>query len=143
MIKVTVLYPYQEKSRFDPDYYVSKHLELAKSLMGDALKGYLIETGLTGTLLQDDPADNVLHGEPPPFRIIGHLFFDTVGDYKRAFLPAIETLMADTAAYTDIISVVQISEVVCYRLPQSFPPQVNTGRLAHGDQRSPHDHDIL
>lgn len=117
MIKVTIFYPYQENSRFDPDYYVNRHLELAKSLLGYALKGYMIEAGITGSLLQDDTNPTSSAVAPPPFMIIGHLFFDSVMDYKKAFLPALESLMADTSAYTDIISTVQISEVISCHLP--------------------------
>lgn len=56
IIKVRVLYPYKENARFNHDYYRDTHLPLVRSLMGDGLKKFTIDKGVSGGL----------PGTPPP-----------------------------------------------------------------------------
>ena len=45
MIKVSVMYPNKEGSRFDHDYYRDKHMPLLKARMGDHCKFYTVDKG--------------------------------------------------------------------------------------------------
>jgi hypothetical protein len=48
MINVTILYPNGEGKKFDMDYYSSKHMPMIASLLGDSLKLFEIDKGITG-----------------------------------------------------------------------------------------------
>ncbi|CDX34560.1 hypothetical protein MPLA_180087 [Mesorhizobium sp. ORS 3359] len=48
MIIVSFLYPNTERARFDAACYVEKHAPLALGLLGDAVRGVIVETGLGG-----------------------------------------------------------------------------------------------
>ncbi len=101
MIKVSVLYPYQEGSRFDMDYYSTTHKNLVIEKLGPACKQIAIEQGLAG----GDP------DSPPLYTAMGHLYFDSLATFQESFGPHAEAIMADVANYTEIQPVVQISEV--------------------------------
>jgi len=49
MIVVSFLYPNTEQARFDAAYYVEKHVPLALGLLGDAVRGLIVETGTGAT----------------------------------------------------------------------------------------------
>ena len=49
MVKVTLLYPNEEGSTFDMDYYQNKHMPMVQELLGDAMKYFKIDKGLAGT----------------------------------------------------------------------------------------------
>jgi uncharacterized protein (TIGR02118 family) len=101
MIKVTVLYPNSEGSRFDLDYYLETHVALSKKLLAPALLNFAVDVGLNG-------------GTPdskPPFHAVGHLTFDSLDAFYQAFLPAMAELQGDIPNYTDAEAVIQISEV--------------------------------
>ncbi len=101
MIKVSVLYPDNENSSFDIDYYVSTHAPLVQELLGSALKGLAIEHGLSGR----EP------GSRPTYIAMGHMYFDSIDEFQSAFGPVVEDVRADIPNYTDIQPVLQISEV--------------------------------
>ncbi|MEU7811166.1 hypothetical protein [Pseudonocardia sp. NPDC049154] len=48
MIKVSSLYPYNEGSRFDMDYYLGQHIPMVQEKLGAALKGVSVEQGAAG-----------------------------------------------------------------------------------------------
>jgi uncharacterized protein (TIGR02118 family) len=50
-------------------------------------------------------------GAPPTYVAMGHLYFDSVGDFQAAFAPHASTIMADIPNYTNVQPVIQISEV--------------------------------
>lgn len=102
MIKVTILYPNGDGKTFDMEYYSTKHMPLIDSLLGDALKFYSIDKGISGRT----PAD------PTPFLAIGYLYFDTLSDYQESFAPHAQTIRGDVQNYTNIQPIIQISEVV-------------------------------
>lgn len=102
MIKVSVMYPYTPRARFDHDYYRSKHLPLIKRRMGAALKYYTIDKGLSGAT-PDAPATYVG---------MCHLLCDSLETYHAGFDPYSEELFGDLRNFTDQTPVVQISEVV-------------------------------
>jgi len=101
MIKVSVLYPKTATSRFDIDYYCTKHMPMVKEKVGAALRSMAVDHGVAG-------------GAPssqPPYAAIGHLYFDSVEAFQSAFGPHAKAIMADIPNYTDVQPVVQISEV--------------------------------
>ena len=101
MIKVSVFYPNQEGCRFDFDYYCNKHLVMIKENLGPALKGVAAEKGLGGA----QP------GSKAAYVAMGHMLFDSVEAFQRAFGPHAKAIMADIPNYTDVQPTIQISEV--------------------------------
>jgi uncharacterized protein (TIGR02118 family) len=102
MIKVTILYPNGEGNKFDMDYYSNKHMPMIANLMGESLKTFAIDKGISGRT----PAD------PIPYLAIGYLYFDNLASYQNAFKPHAENILNDIPNYTNIQPVVQISEVL-------------------------------
>lgn len=101
MIKVSVMYPNGEGSKFDMDYYLEKHIPLVKDKVGSACKGINVDEGLAG----GEP------GAPATYASIGHLLFETVEAFQGAFGPHAEVIMADLPNFTNISPTIQISEV--------------------------------
>lgn len=96
MIKVSVIYPSNETSKFNMDYYLASHIPMVAKLLGDAIKGASVEKGIEGQ----------------PFMAVGTLFFDSVESFQTAFGPNSETIMADLPNYTNVEPILQISEVL-------------------------------
>ena len=90
-------------SRFDWDYYLGKHLELANELLRPlGLLRIEIDHGVSG----------LPPGAAPPYHAIGHLFFRTKQEADKALAATAEAFIADQRKYFDQPSVVQISKVV-------------------------------
>lgn len=102
MIKVSVLYPNSEGKKFDLDYYLSKHAGIVGSLLGDALKGVSIESGLAGGS----------KNSPAPFVTIANMYFDSIESFEQSFGPNAEKIMGDLPNFTDIEPLIQISKVM-------------------------------
>src|SRR5690349_15364880 len=102
MIRVTVLYPTQEGSTFDHEYYRDTHMPLVRQTLGGALKRTSIERGL-GTA---EP------GKPAPYMASCHLEFESPDAFAAAFGPNAATLMGDLPNFTNVQPVVQISEII-------------------------------
>lgn len=102
MIKVNVMYPYTEGSRFDHDYYRDRHMPLVKARLGAACAYYAVEKGLAG----------MVPGTPPAFVAMCAFFCDSFEGYQAAMQDHRAEILADIANYTDIIPVLQVSEVV-------------------------------
>ncbi|HJS51852.1 MAG TPA: EthD family reductase [Pyrinomonadaceae bacterium] len=102
MIKVTFLYPNNEGSRFDMDYYRTAHLDLSRAKFGPALKGLAVDAGTAG----------INPGSKPPFHAIAQLLFETIDEFYSAAIPNIEEFKADALKYTDVEPVILISESV-------------------------------
>ncbi len=102
MTKVSVLYSNGEGKKFDMDYYSTKHVALVGGLLGDALKGATIESGIGG----GSP------GSQAPFIAMGNLYFDSPEAFANAFGPNAEKIMGDLPNFTDCEPVVQVSTVV-------------------------------
>jgi uncharacterized protein (TIGR02118 family) len=102
MIKVSVLYPYSEGKKFDMDYYCSKHAMLVTGLLGDALKGASIESGLGGGT----------PGSPAPFVAIANMYFNSMEEFGQAFGASADKILGDIPNFTNIEGVMQISEVM-------------------------------
>ena len=101
MIKVGVFYPNSEGAKFDMDYYLQKHLPMARQKVGPALKSIAVEQGLAGGA----------PGAPNTYIAIGHLTFDSIDAFQASFGPHAQAILADVPNYTNVQPVVQISEV--------------------------------
>lgn len=102
MIKVSVLYPADGGTTFDHDYYKNKHMPLIKERLGDACLSYAIDRGIAGR----DP------GSAAPFIAACHIFADSLDSFQAAFSPHAAEITGDVTNYTDIIPLMQISEVI-------------------------------
>jgi uncharacterized protein (TIGR02118 family) len=101
MIKVSVLYPNNEGSSFDMDYYCNNHIPMVQEKLGAACKRVAVEQGLSG----GDPASRA------SYIAMGHLYFDSVEAFQASFGPHAKAIMGDIPNYTDIQPTLQISEV--------------------------------
>jgi uncharacterized protein (TIGR02118 family) len=102
MIKVSVLYPHGEGKTFDHDYYRDRHMPMVAELVGDALKGYHIDRGVSGGTPDS----------PPQFLAAGHLLFESVEAYDAGFGPHTREIMADIPNYTNVRPTLLFSEIV-------------------------------
>jgi uncharacterized protein (TIGR02118 family) len=101
MIKVSVFYADRESSKFDMDYYCSSHIPMVREKLGAACKGVAVEQGVRGAT----------PGSRPGFIAMGHLYFDSIEAFQKAFGPHADAIMGDIPNYTDIQPTIQISEV--------------------------------
>jgi uncharacterized protein (TIGR02118 family) len=99
MIRVSVLYPATEGSRFDMDYYLSRHMPMVQQKLGSACKRMEVDEGISGGT----------PGSRPAYAAIGHLFFESVGEFQAAFGPHASAILADIPNYTDTQPTIQIS----------------------------------
>ena len=88
MIRVTVLYPNGNGTKFDIAYYTSKHMPMVKQKCGAACKSIAADFGLNA----GEP------GSKPPYLAIGYLTFDSVTAFRspsdrtpRRFWPTFRT----------------------------------------------------
>jgi uncharacterized protein (TIGR02118 family) len=105
MIKVSVLYPNAESSKFDMDYYCNRHIPMLQKKLGKACRRVTVEEGLSG----------VTPGSRAAFAAMGHLYFKSVEAFQAAFKPHAESIMADSANYTNVQPTIQISTVKIHR----------------------------
>jgi len=105
MVKISILYP--NAGRFDMDYYLDKHMPRSIELLskGSGYRGVSVERGLGG----------VSPGSAPSYVVLCHYLFDTADDFMAAFMPHAAELQGDIQNYTDIASIIQVSEVAIYR----------------------------
>lgn len=101
MIKVAIFYENGEGKTFDMDYYVNKHMPMAASLFGDALKAMVIDKGIA----------NAAPDMPLKYVAIGYFYFEDMEAFKNAMGPNSPKLKADVPNYTNIIPELQISKV--------------------------------
>lgn len=101
MIKISILYP--NTGRFDMAYYLNTHLPRSIELLGKGkgYRGVSVERGLGGAA--PDSA--------PTYVAMCHYLFDTAEDFMAAFMPHATELQGDMPNYTDIETVIQVSEV--------------------------------
>jgi uncharacterized protein (TIGR02118 family) len=101
MIKVSVLYPNGADSRFDMNYYLSKHIPMVKQKLGSACKSVAVEQGVAGGA----------PGAPATYLAMAHLTFDSVDAFQNAFAPHADAIMGDVPNYTNTQPIVQVSQV--------------------------------
>lgn len=105
MIKISILYP--NSGKFDMNYYLDTHMPRSIALLsaGKGYRGVSVERGLGGA----SP------GSAPSYVAMCHYLFDSADDFMAAFLPHAAELKGDMPNYTDIESIIQVSEVVISR----------------------------
>lgn len=101
MVKVSVLYPKRQDTKFDMAYYLNRHIPMVRQLLGASLKGVSVEHGLSG----------IEPGSPPAFVAMGHLLFESVEAFQTSFGPHAQTIVGDVPNYTNSEPKIQISEV--------------------------------
>jgi len=101
MIKITVLYPNAPDATFDMKYYVTRHLPLVREKCGAECRSIAAEAGVAG----GEP------GSQAPYVAVGHLTFDSVAAFQKAFDPNAKEIFADIPNYTNTKPIIQISEI--------------------------------
>lgn len=103
MIRMSVMYPSGEGTRFDHDYYARKHAALVHERLGPlGLLRFEVDKGVAGGA----------PGSPAPFACMGHLYFNSLTELQTATKAHGRELMADVPNFTNIQPQVQISEIV-------------------------------
>ncbi|MCB0488045.1 MAG: EthD family reductase [Cyclobacteriaceae bacterium] len=102
MIKVTIMYPSSDTSRFDMDYYSTKHMPMVARLLGDSLKTLGIDKGIAGGAPD----------APLPYMAIGYLYFDRLSAYQNSIAPHVDEIRSDFPNYTNVRPVILVSEVI-------------------------------
>jgi uncharacterized protein (TIGR02118 family) len=102
MIVATVMYPKSEHSRFDFDYYLTKHIPLLKERLEPlGLKGVRL---MHGTGMSD--------GSSPVFEVVAELEFSSLEALRDAFARHGGELMADIPNYTNVQPGIQFNELM-------------------------------
>jgi uncharacterized protein (TIGR02118 family) len=103
MIRVTVSYPNQSGSRFDLDYYLTKHMPMVQEKLAKyGMKNYSVSKGLGG----------FAPGSPAEIHVTGTLNLDTMENLQAGMAAESAAIMADIPNYTDITPKIQIDEVL-------------------------------
>jgi uncharacterized protein (TIGR02118 family) len=101
MIKVSVIYPNDEGSTFDMDYYVDKHVPLCQQLLGPALQRVEIDEGISGAAPDSRP----------PYVAAVHMYFESTTAFYEAFGPHASAIRKDVPNYTNLRPVTQIAKL--------------------------------
>jgi uncharacterized protein (TIGR02118 family) len=101
MITVTVLYKNTDALKFNMDYYLNTHIPLVNKLLGAALKGVVVQHGISGGA----------PGSKPEFLVITQLKFESVDAYQAAFGPQAPAVMGDLPNFCNESPAIQVSDV--------------------------------
>jgi uncharacterized protein (TIGR02118 family) len=101
LINVSVMYPSGAGNTFNMDYYLKQHGDILKKRLGSALKQLHVDGGVAGG------APN----SPPMYLAMGHLFFDSVDAFQKAFGPHADEILGDLPNFTNTQPTIQISDV--------------------------------
>ena len=102
LIKVSVMYPFEEGTTFDMEYYETKHMPMVAEFLGSNLVKYTIEKGLASGIPDT----------PLPYIAIGTFYVKSLSDYQAAIGPNRDAIRSDILKYTDISPVILVSEIV-------------------------------
>ena len=102
LIKVSVMYPYAEGKSFNMEYYETKHMPMVAGFVGSNLVKYTVEKGVASGI----PT------QPLPFVAIGTFYIKSLSDYQTAIAPNRDAIRADFVNYTNITTIILVSEVV-------------------------------
>ena len=104
MVRISILYPRTDGSRFDVEYYTRRHMPRSIELLGrhSGYRGVVVEQGVAGAA----------PGSPPAYAAMCHFTFDSVESFMEAFLPHAAELQGDIPNYTDVQPVIQVNEVL-------------------------------
>jgi uncharacterized protein (TIGR02118 family) len=103
MIKTSIFYPNTKGSRFDMNYYLTKHMpaSIKRLSASTGFRGVSVERGVGGGA----------PGSDPTYIAMCHYLFDSSEDFLAAFNQHAELLQGDIPNYTDIEPVIQFSAV--------------------------------
>ena len=101
LFKVTIFYASAEGKNFDMDYYEKKHMPMVARFIGKNLRFYEIDKGISGRTSTDKA----------PYMAIGYFYITDVAEYNEAMTKNRDAVINDIKNYTNIIPVIQISEV--------------------------------
>ena len=100
-ITMTVLYPNEEGSKFDWDYYMNNHMKLVEErLAGPELLGIKVIKGLAGGA----------PGEAPAYQAAAILHLESMDGLMRVLTEHGPEIMGDIPNYTSVQPLVQFSE---------------------------------
>jgi uncharacterized protein (TIGR02118 family) len=102
MIKVSVMYPNTAGARFDHQYYRDHHMPLVKEKLADRCLFYTIDKGLGG-------ASPDAHA---PYVAMCHVFCESAKAFQDGMALQGKAIFDDISHFTDLVPVIQISEVV-------------------------------
>jgi uncharacterized protein (TIGR02118 family) len=103
MISILVLYANKPGSKFDLEYYTSRHLPLVRRLLEPMGMRSL-------TFVKERALDTA--ASPQPYRLIAELRFDTMERAKLALDAHGAETQADIVNFTDVEPVIVIGELV-------------------------------
>jgi uncharacterized protein (TIGR02118 family) len=101
MITVTVLYKNTDALKFNMNYYLDTHIPLINKLLGAALKGVVVQHGISGAA----------PGSQPEFLVITQLRFDSVESFQSAFGPHAAAVTGDLPNFCGEPPTIQINDV--------------------------------
>jgi uncharacterized protein (TIGR02118 family) len=102
LVKVSVMYPFEEGKTFNMEYYETKHMPMVAAFLGSNLVKYTIEKGLASGI----------PNQPLPYMAIGTFYVKSLSEYQAAIAPNRDAIRADFVNYTNAAPVILVSEVV-------------------------------
>lgn len=99
LYKVTIFYPNAEGKTFNMDYYEKTHMPMVAGFLGDNLRLYEIDKGISGRAA----------GDSVPFLAIGYFYIQDTAQYNAAIAQHRQQIVDDFKNYTNILPIVQIS----------------------------------
>lgn len=102
MILITVMYPAGAETKFDLDYYLSKHIPLLKERW----------TPLGLSHVQVVKGIGKPDGSAPDYQMMALLTFGSLDDFKAAGKAHGREIFADIANFTDAQATVQINDIL-------------------------------
>jgi len=103
MIKVSVMYPNEEGTHFNLDYYRDTHMALVRKHLEPH---GLIKTGIDKGMMGGAP------GEKSPYHCIGMLYYPSLEVMKKASEAVGSVLREDIPNFTNVTPIRMISEVI-------------------------------
>jgi uncharacterized protein (TIGR02118 family) len=104
MIRLTALWPKTNDSHFDMEYYLSKHVPMAKAKFQSL--------GLSVEAEVDEGLGSLTPGEPAPYAAIGYLLFENMEDLQKGLATHGAEILADIPNFTNVQPQIQIGSVV-------------------------------
>jgi len=101
MFRLNVAYPAAAAAKFDFDYYVTKHMPLIMSLVGESAVRFEAAKGLAGA-----------GGAPAPYVATGQVYLTNLAGLQAAFASHMPEILADIAKYTNIAPIVNVEEML-------------------------------
>jgi uncharacterized protein (TIGR02118 family) len=103
MIRVNITYTATSGSRFDHDYYVTRHVPLFRRL----LAGHGI-----GAVTVDQGLGSLVPGAPAAYTCVVSVAFDTIEQVQQGMAAHGAEILGDIPNFTDIQPVIQVSKAL-------------------------------